>query len=73
MKNFILAFGLLTCVSPALHFAVASEKSASYDARFLDQFSNHRKEAIRMSEMAISKAENPDVKKNGAKNDCRPE
>ncbi|OYZ23578.1 MAG: hypothetical protein B7Y39_04540 [Bdellovibrio sp. 28-41-41] len=38
-----------------------------YDAKFLDQFSEHHSGAIEMGELASLKAENPEVKKMAAK------
>lgn len=63
MNKFILALGISILSFPAFGVTEAKAKPASYDAKFLDQFSEHHRDAIKMGEMALSKAENPEVKK----------
>ena len=69
MRNTLLAtaftcFSILS-VSFIMNHADAKESASTvpYDAKFLDQFSEHHGDAIKMGEMATSKAANPEVKK----------
>lgn len=43
--------------------AAFAQNTAPTDAKFLDQFSEHHKDAIEMAKMAEKKAENKDLKK----------
>lgn len=61
MKPLVLA--LVLSVFDFSSLCLAEAKPAPYDAKFLDQFTEHHKDAIKMGEMALSKAENPEVKK----------
>lgn len=38
-------------------------KATQFDAKFLDQMTDHHKDAIKMGELAESKAQNPELKK----------
>lgn len=51
----IAAFGFVSTTS-------AKDKAPSQDIVFLDQFSEHHSDAIKMGEMAVSKADSPKVK-----------
>lgn len=44
-------------------FAAFAQTSVPTDAKFLDQFSEHHMDAIKMAKMAEKKAENPELKK----------
>ncbi len=63
MKSYMGTVGFLILCFSTFTTSQASAKPASYDAKFLDQMSEHHQDAIKMAEMAESKAQNPEVKK----------
>lgn len=63
MKTYLMALGLTFLTFSGFTTNQAIAKPAPYDAKFLDQMSEHHKDAIQMGKMAESKAQNPEVKK----------
>ena len=60
MKRFTVIFSILMFGFSGLVFA---QEAIPADAKFLDQFSQHHMDAIKMSKMAEKKVENPELKK----------
>ncbi len=66
LQFLLVAATLLGGAATIPNYAYAKEskpKVAQYDAKFLNQMTDHHKDAIKMGELAESRAQNPELKK----------